>query len=417
MKNNLTTILITLIATFAMLGSANASQLPKPAMDVLQQREQRLNHLSSDWQLTLSQSVPAQPENAIFGMQQAVRKQLPRALDKNGITNEQTKHQMVEQEVNNVTHLMKGFSSSSVNMCTIVRDGDATLVTGTLQQRMTIRKILEFYSGSSGMIVNKSSMTISGRKAPVLFPVAWGTPGRSVDYREPFKYGFELLPEHFSTLAGINPLTMYGTPWDLISTTSDSWILTSQVKQGAFAPFSLKLTLDREHDGAPSLIEIVGEKSSATVKVLGFQRYKNDWIDKEVSVSSLVPGIKIRHEIWQLKSVQPSKHIVVSLSTKRPIADYHLLGNNLTVTDALFTTKQQAKRIVYYPWAGHFPTVDDLKKINHIQRPGEATPDVGQNGVGTPTSVASMIGSIMPFAGGLLLLTGGVWMFKQRKAN
>jgi len=414
MKNKLVVLSATLTAIFTIPIASYAGQVPGPVADMLQQREQRLGHTTSDWQLALDQTVPAQPQNAILGMQRAMRKQFPGALDKNGVTNKQTRQRLTEDEINSVTRLMKGFSLNSINVCQIVRDGNSTLVTGIVQEK-TIRKILEFYTGSTGMIVNRSNHSTAGRKLPALFPVAWGTPGNALDYREPFRYGFGLLPEHFSVLSGTNPLAMYGTAWDLVSTTPSTWVIKSHVEKGAFAPFSIQIVLDRKHDAAPSSIKVTGEKSSTQINVLKFARYNNEWISDKVAVSSEVPGIRIRNEVWTLERFMPSKPISVSLSTRRPIADYRLLGNNLTVTDALFTTKEQASNIVYYPWVGHFPDMKDLAKIKRIQHPGEATPDPSQSG--SAASASNIVGSALPFAGGVLCLVGGVWMFKQRKTG
>ena len=89
----------------------------------------------------------------------------------------------------------------------------------------------------------------------------------------------------------------------------------------------------------------------------------------------------------------------------------------MTADKASMRRDSRFNKIVSYRWTGKFPSDTEVTRIHEKQHPGEASPDMGQSGAGSATSAANMIGSAMPFAGGVLCLVGGVWMFKQRKAN
>jgi len=65
------------------------------------------------------------------------------------------------------------------------------------------------------------------------------------------------------------------------------------------------------------------------------------------------------------------------------------------------TTQRMSNNVVYYAWTGNFPSIEQLKALYNKQHPGEASPD--------PKKTSSL-----PFIGGLMMLVGGVWMFRRR---
>ena len=50
---------------------------------------------------------------------------------------------------------------------------------------------------------------------------------------EPFQSGFDLMPEHFSLLAGLSPLGLYNAHWRMKETTPLVWVLKEGAKESS----------------------------------------------------------------------------------------------------------------------------------------------------------------------------------------
>ena len=131
---------------------------------------------------------------------------------------------------------------------------------------------------------------------------------------------------------------MYGVKWNWLSATPETWQFASQVEHGNFAPFIIHLALSREHDGAPSDVQVTRKGLSVTVSVLEYQRYQGLWISSKVAITEEAPGVQTIKQVWTLKGVVPSQPIAVALpqpSQLSVVSDYRLSGDNQTTDDII----------------------------------------------------------------------------------
>ncbi len=416
-------LLLLVLVGLCLCSKSFASPLPQQATDILQRREQRLNHTSFGWQLVLEENAPSKSNAAISAMVDKIRRQMPGDLRKHGITDENTIHTMVEEQAISIPNSMKGFAYKSVQNWQFQRDGNQTLVTGAKQEGSFSAFYQYLYEGKNGLVVNDKNREIGFNKLPIYDPVAWRCPGDAIYFRNPLQQtqaSLDLLPAHFSTLTGTNPLAMYGAGWNLVSTTPTSWLLEATVGDASQMPSMVRLTLDRLHSGCLVQMHISHGSEDVTFLVKGYKRYQDQWLCSMVELTDNMPGIEAVKQTWTLQNIQDTKPFAITVPRGRYVADYRLLGEQLSDTGlSLRLTQKQQRKIVHYPWTGHFPSDMELQQLFQKQHPGEALPDPNafnpdSPGGLTPTSRSSAVGSVLPFAGGVLCIAGGVWMFKQR---
>lgn len=317
--------------------------------------------------------------------------------------------------------MMKGYTVIYPSIWAFERRHNSLLVSGS--ERFGphfIGKYQHYYNDNAGLIVNEGSRDSAGKIIHVVDPVVWGCPGNCSDYRTSSKSGLTLLPEEISLLTGSNPLNLYNAKWALQSTTAHLWILETEVTKGEDAPFSVQMGLDRDHGGIPAFISITGHRWSTNLRSSSFKQYRGYWITERLELKDQMPGFREGRQEWTLQSIKPSTISSVVVPPHRIIHDYRLLGQMLTDDDVLGAEEHRNRNIIYYRWSGSFPSIGQLKELRQKLYPGEAAPDLGQSGstsLGALASASNVIGSALPFAGGVLCLVGGIWMFKQRKVN
>ena len=389
------------VSTFAvsilLIGSAKSALLPAALTANLVQREQRLGETTLAWKITSHASLDANM----------------RKHDRNSLTPER------------LPPIING-----VALWHIAMKGSSTLVSGSGLN--SLPKIVppvysQFYDGDVGVVVqNPVYGTLKNRAGKSIRinvasgPEVWSSPGDSRLYPCPSSLSLNLAPAHFVTLAGISPLGMYGIHWTLVSETNKAWNIKGLVPlSNSMDRERLFVTLSRAYGGAPTKIscESLQTPKKEDWEVTGFRHYKDIWIGSEVIHHMSAPGIVKTTEDYKLQSVSVSMPLSLPLPKGSQMRDYRLVGDDLSENDIYQANQHHKRGLVYYQWTGHVPTLNDLQQIYQKQHPGEAAPDVSQNGVGASTSTASIINSTLPFAGGILCIIGGVWMFKQRRAN
>lgn len=243
-------------------------------------------------------------------------------------------------------------------------DGEKTLVSGSLtgppsQNMVTSNQ--HYYENNKGVIVNLSHAFEKDKQrqnGPLNAPTVWGCPGDCVRYRSAFLHGLDLTPEDFALLAQKNPLTMYGVEWKLQSETPEKRIYTAEITKGERSPCTITLTLDKQHDNLPSLIECKGRGWEAVYRVTDYKQQGEHWLPAKIDSFDRVgnDGHQVTRN-WTLISVEPSSKIAFVLPKKsEPVEDYRLMGTNLTVGKAIAADGNKNPAIKRYTAEGIIPS-------------------------------------------------------------
>lgn len=404
MKISLRIFQLSLVLTVILAGAATASPLPQAMIDALQQREQSLAHYTFNWQVDYKETDSGESPQEIAEKQRAAEEQIPAQLRKRGITDESFIRQQVQSLVQHYADQAKPISYNSSTPWQIARSGDETLVTGVRQLLAgpgngSSEYYRQYYNKDAAIVINDKT-EINGDSAKPGDSYAWASFGDSVRYRTLYQGGLGLIPEHFVVLTGLNPLTIYGAHWSLISETVDSWKLATEVTQRNWPQFHIEATLSRSHGGAPSQILVRSGRETLRLDTLNFRLAHGTWLCEKVKISDDSPGVT-KIQLWSLVGIEPTKAINLTYTGSSFVHDYRLLGPDLNARIEPVLQPQQQSSLVVYRWPGHFPSLAELKQIHDHMHPGEATPDPGKS-------------ASLPFVGGLLCLVGGVWMFKRR---
>ena len=220
-------------------------------------------------------------------------------------------------------------------------------------------------------------------------------------------------------MIGTNPLSLRGLDWKIQTRTPTFLTLGSSFVQN-HTNYGIKMTLAVNNNFAPTEIVVRSATTSERFTASRLRRFKNTWVSDQVEYHKNSPGFVKEDQTWKLQFVAPSSPINLEIAGKQFVRDFRFVGINLdplALDEASVRRNNRFEKIVSYRWMGKFPSDAEVTQLHQKQHPGEAAPDVGQNGVGAPTSTASIINSTLPFAGGVLCLVGGVWMFKQSRAN
>lgn len=391
-----------LLVALNFTNTAQAIPLPQGITNSLQQREERLSHFTYEWQLVDNQHILGLSPEQLATQKKAMETGWAARYRKEGITDEKLLRQYAQGATRDVIKFMGGGAVTYSNIWKFERDGPATLLTGTVQSLTDYTSTYrQYYNGDAALVVADSIHSTNGKSFSTFDPAVWGGTTESVRYASPVPQGLETTPEHLAMLANFNPIAVYGAEWSLTATTPDAWVITAQAMQNGY-PITLQETLSRKYNAAPSEILTKGVGFSYSVHVRHFRQYQGEWIADQVDYTKDAPKFASETQTWTLQSINPSQPLTVVLSGHRPVHDYRLLGQNLserTINNA--ERKGHNRDIVYYPWKGQFPSREELMSIHNKDHPGEATPDPKQ-------------ASSLPFAGGLMMLVGGVWMFRRR---
>ena len=404
------------IALLFLSNATSGAGLPASTSKELQQHELALASTTFVWRLSAEQRNMAMPTDRVEFMRKQLEKSDAAEYRRNGMTNAAQIQKLVQSNSKNFIEAVKQTTVHSSNVWQFSCNHQSVLVDGIVQPtKDNTYRYRQFYSSAAGLQVEDNDYS-AARQTRLPDPIVWQTSGDSVRNFAPVVVGLNLFPEHFAMLIGLNPLAMHNAQWVVTAATPTFWTLKARV-QYSNTPINVQLVLDRKRGNLPSEIQMMTGPSSETFTAKSYRRYRDEWVCDKVVYKKNAPGVALVIQNWTLQKITPSQPITVSLSQRRLVHDFRLIGQNLSWTDIQSEDTRQNSHVVYYVWPGEFPSLNDLKQMRQRQHPGESSPDVGQSGAGNPLSTANVIGSALPFAGGVLCLTGGVWMFKQRKAN
>lgn len=353
--------LLCLISAAVVPTAAQGEPVPQNIASLLQQREETLSSSTFRWQLTDEETYqPLFPPAKIAALRIEGEKGWERYLRKGGATNEaEIKKSAASNAEQQLTALQGGHLKYS-NEWRFEREKTETLVTGTTQSLTGLTSTQQqFYEGDLALVASISMHTANGRTMSITDPGVWKTAGDSLRYPSPMLLSLGLTPEHHAMLLGLNPLTLHGANWQLLSTTPGAWVIAARVTEGAF-PATIQVTLDRTHAGAVSDITIKKARQSQHFHAEGFHLVDGNWLPQTVHFTSEVAQMFSIRQEWTLKSVAPSRPIQVNLTQPNPVHDYRLLGTNLSQRTILNAEMGSHRGVVYYQWPGHFPTDQEL---------------------------------------------------------
>lgn len=374
---NIMTFLRVLCFAAASTVSAAAwgNPVPQSLADTLQHREQHFSSSTFNWQFTdVEFHHPLMTPEKIRATRIAIEKGWEEQFRKAGAKDENENKRAAIDNTEQALAVLQGGPVKYSNGWRFERSGASTLVTGTTKSLGGLATTQQqFYKGDLGLGVPLFSRLADGTKVSGIDPGVWRTAGDSIRYPDPLTWNLNLAPEHFAMLIGLNPLTLYGVDWQLLSTTAKAWVIKTHLNAGAF-PATFQITLDRLHGGAPSDIKITKPRQIQEFHAEDFQLHEGVWFPSKVHVVSHAAEMLDIDQTWTLQSVLPSQPLRLTLKQPNPVHDYRLLGVGLSEKTIQSAEMGRRRGIVYYQWNGQFPSAGDIEKLHRRQHPGEATP-------------------------------------------
>ncbi len=385
------------------------AQLPQDVANKLSNREASLTPLQFDWNVSQTVSNDGVDPSNFPSLRKQYTEIALKQAEEDGVTDQVSAHQIAEKQADRNMQLFSPYSVTINKTWQFTNDGSTLLVVGENQNSLNyIGKYVEYYGRDYGLAGNASGQDPNTKK-PVSpsAPQVWACNGDSARFRNAFSSLF-LNPEDFTMLVGKNPLLMYDAKWQVTNTSATSWVIYTTIDKGNNAPFTVRMTLSRQYEGLPILIEVNhighGAKWSAEYHATDFRKINNVWMCSEANFIYTRPHAETYKRTWVLKNTHPAKTVVLRLPEHFSLTDFRLLGPNLDTASMLDAQDQPNTDVVYYRWGtvnAKLPSVSELKKMQRQLHPGEADPDPKQT-------------SSLPFIGGLMMLVGGVWMFRRR---
>ena len=239
----------------------------------------------------------------------------------------------------------------------------------------------------------------------------WACDGDCVRYRHPTeRSGLDVLPEDFVLLAGKDLFRLYGASWRVVAQGRDQITVRAEVSEGNFSPFAVTAVLMRSSNWEPADIRVDYQRSASRsvawsrhYQVLSYRRWRDGWFP-DVVVCDEDSGFDAKlHRVWRLKRIEPIRESFPLPPIGQDIADYRLLGSNLT--DAQVSTDDPLAPIIYYRWQGHLPSVEQLRQLWQQQT------KLAHRQGGAQAASARWWRLIPPL---LLILIGVLWYWRLR---
>lgn len=396
--------------------SACAASLPPELVKGLNAREEKLKDTTFVWGIVENRKyVPSDPKAVVADVRQTAVQARSRAQQK-GIKDNKAIQKFVDKEVALTQRLEQGYNFSFSDNWDFVCNSTATSVTGHNRFFPSSSvKYLQYYGNGQGVLAQYGVESADADTSPSVINT-WSCSGDCIQQTYPFPASLDLSPTDFAVLLGKDPTKLHGSTWSVESNNAQSLQIETELNKGGRHPSTIKITLDKNHGYAPSYAEVHSDSWLMKSFVKKFRPYQGTWISTDVTVSEKWFQDLTQVRDWNLQQVKPSKPLVLKFSKTSEVLDYRLLDKNPMPGDIVRANQRQDTKVVRYYWPGTLPGIAALTKLDQKQNPGESTPDPSQSG-SAAASASNVISSALPFAGGLLCLAGGAWMFKQRKAN
>lgn len=377
-----------------------AAQSASLDQGILLQREQKLENLTFEWQLTQNSVIPGSSQASLDSIRRQVIEQ---ARDEAKRKHERNVDLFVQNRVHDIMSAEQGFSITATKLWRFDSHNGEMLVTGENQTSpMMVGMFREYYDKGVMVVVNDYNKDSSGQLMQK-FPTRIGECVDCTRYRPPFDNGLWLGPEDFAILLGKNPLSMYGVSWTPGASNSDGWEYSAQVEHGTYSPFKILLKLSRKYNGLPISIKLSsmgGLKWIYNYNVLGYRKYNDLWVCDSATAEYKQPGLT-RVRQWALKNITPCNSITFPIPKTARVYDYRLLGPALSAAQVRDASTSHDLNIVAYSWNDHIPDANELRRIrkentSHSQKE-------------TPASMSGILAVI-----GFVCLVIGVWLMRRR---
>jgi hypothetical protein len=400
---------VSLIGVLLGIGTASAQPVPQGLQARLQQRESRLNNSLLVWKVQVHESFTnsaTQPPTS--AMRQKQIQTLIKYYQQRGFNDKKKIRSMANATVDSIDKAGQEHTIIASAIWRIKRQADITLVSGPAPDGLKPPEYYkQIYTGHEALLTSDVEDKIE--HVASMASVVWQTTSDSVDYTCPVDYGLRIRPEDFVTLAGFNPLSIYGAAWEVNVSTPQTLVLQADIKAPDHDAETYTITLNKAYGDAVTDIQVTHQKVPMTAewRITKFHQFQGEWIGGQVDLFAASPKISTVHERFTLvgsSSAKSTPEATVNIG-RLDVEDTRLLGKNLTQDDLYQAEADQDHRLIYYPWQGQIPNLETLKKRYEQQHPGEATPD--------PTGPTSML----PTLGGLACLIGGILTYRRRGKN
>ncbi len=190
----------------------------------------------------------------------------------------------------------------------------------------------------------------------------WKTPGGALYDRGPFQEGLDISPEEYVVVSNNMALALHGCHWRLLSSSPMDFVVASDVEKGNFAPYSIEMTVDRNHGNAVSRIETKSPRSNTRCDVSYSRLFDHQWIGYRMEMDESVRSILSRQRVYTLQKIASSGRVQLDFPRGSVVNDYRRHGANMTTRDFMKTGRNSDTKSLFYAWSGRLPDQTQIRR-------------------------------------------------------
>jgi len=359
---------IVVLAVMAAVGMTLPSRASGASGDrpikLLAVRETALTGLKFDWKLyeTVSGYGNQDPDRETAYVQLA--KQMADQFD---FKNSEEKAEFVQREISSNRMDDEPYTLKNKLLWTFESDKRSVLVSAQTKGQATHSAFRVVLGPDKRMVIQDEYKSDKSDNALAAAPIElFATHSPAWCYRDPGTRVFTVTPEQTCMFCGKNPLMIYGAAWKTVLETSASEVIEATYEKGQYAPYTLTVHLDKQHDACPVKIEFNSKARSETYIVTDFVQYNKTWIPKSVRCTVDQHGMYHVDQAWSLDGISKAPAIKIVLAGDSDVVDYRLLGPDVTVGGIIYDEQQSDHRYVPYQFRSYaykVPSLDDLARM------------------------------------------------------